>query len=415
MEAKIMQLKFQSKADGIKQKAETMKIFDGAGIFYAVLGNLVLLKIRPYQEDQFCYLVYNGKLQARGVPRPKRTLPRRRNPGAIHRRAAVVDRRIQPANRPVPRSAGGGGRRRHPHRPHGPAVTRVPPGYGKTTLMEYMANRLGITFVKINGPALGGQITSLDPAEARNASAREELDRLNLAWEMGDNLMIYLDDIQHCHPELLQKFIPLCNAQRKIEGVYQGRTRTYDLRGRKVAVVMAGNPDTERGEKFHIPDMLANRADTYNLGKIIASGAETNLLKFKELFGLLTAEESRRREDIKRTFKRNLLFGAASDQDPVGRVVTQLAAFSDGLESIGSVLAQLTQHIDKLGQELEAIRGVLALGLQKQQKESAFRLIDPSSKADFEITNVTQETLRKIWALIDEERKSQTRPPNKPL
>ena len=38
-----------------------------------------------------------------------------------------------------------------------------PPGYGKTTLMEYIANRLGITFMKINGPAIGHQVTSLDP------------------------------------------------------------------------------------------------------------------------------------------------------------------------------------------------------------------------------------------------------------
>ena len=30
-----------------------------------------------------------------------------------------------------------------------------PPGYGKTTLMEYIANRLGIVFMKINGPAIG--------------------------------------------------------------------------------------------------------------------------------------------------------------------------------------------------------------------------------------------------------------------
>ena len=144
-----------------------------------------------------------------------------------------------------------------------------PPGYGKTTLMEYVANRLGITFMKINGPAIGHHVTSLDPAEAPNASAREEIQKLNLALEMGDNVMIYLDDIQHCNPEFLQKFISLCDAQRKIEGVYGGRTRTYDLRGRKVAVVMAGNPYTESGEKFQIPDMLANRADTYNLGDVI--------------------------------------------------------------------------------------------------------------------------------------------------
>ena len=125
-----------------------------------------------------------------------------------------------------------------------------PPGYGKTTLMEYIANRLGITFVKVNGPAIGHNVTSLDPNEAPNASAREEVDKLNLALEMGDNIMIYLDDIQHCHPEFLQKFISLCDAQRKMEGVWNGNAKTYDLRGKKVAVVMAGNPYTESGGKF---------------------------------------------------------------------------------------------------------------------------------------------------------------------
>ncbi|MGE9295891.1 MAG: AAA family ATPase, partial [Puniceicoccales bacterium] len=144
-----------------------------------------------------------------------------------------------------------------------------PPGYGKTTLMEYIANRLGITFVKVNGPAIGHHVTSIDPDEAPNKAAAEEVEKLNLAFEMGDNVMIYLDDIQHCNPELLQKFISLCDAQRKIEGVWKGKARTYDLKGRKVAVVMAGNPYTETGGKFQIPDMLANRADTYNLGDII--------------------------------------------------------------------------------------------------------------------------------------------------
>ncbi len=149
-----------------------------------------------------------------------------------------------------------------------------PPGYGKTTIMEYVANRLGLTFMKINGPALGHYVVSLDPAEAPNATAAEEVKKLNLALEMGDNVLIYLDDIQHTHSEFLQKFISLTDAQRKIEGVYNGVTRTYDLRGKKVAVVMAGNPYTETGGKFQVPDMLANRADTYNLGDIIGDSAE---------------------------------------------------------------------------------------------------------------------------------------------
>jgi hypothetical protein len=157
-----------------------------------------------------------------------------------------------------------------------------PPGYGKTTLMEYIASRLGVVFLKINGPALGHDVVSLDPEDAPNMSAREEIEKLNLGLEMGDNVMIYLDDIQHCNPEFLQKFISLCDAQRKIEGVYKGKSKTYDLRGKKVCVVMAGNPFTESGDKFQIPDMLSNRADIYNLGDIIGDKSEAFDLSYIE-------------------------------------------------------------------------------------------------------------------------------------
>ncbi|OGO76952.1 MAG: AAA family ATPase [Clostridiales bacterium GWB2_37_7] len=157
-----------------------------------------------------------------------------------------------------------------------------PPGYGKTTLVEYIANRLGIFLVKVNGPAIGNDVTSLDPAMAKNAGAREELRKLNLAFKMGNNVMIYIDDIQHCSPEFLQKFIPLCDGQRKIEGVYNGVGQTYDLRGKKLAVVMAGNPYTESGEKFQIPDMLANRADVYNLGDMLRENENAFKLSYIE-------------------------------------------------------------------------------------------------------------------------------------
>jgi hypothetical protein len=177
-----------------------------------------------------------------------------------------------------------------------------PPGYGKTTIMEYVANRLGLTFMKINGPALGHAVVSLDPSEAPNLSAREEVDKLNLALEMGDNVMIYVDDIQHTNPEFLQRFISLCDAQRKMEGIWRGKARTYDLRGKKVAVVMAGNPYTEGGTKFKIPDMLANRADTYNLGDIL--GGHIDAFKASYIENCLTANPilarlaSRHQEDV---------------------------------------------------------------------------------------------------------------------
>ena len=376
-----------------------------------------------------------------------------------------------------------------------------PPGYGKTTLMEYVGNRLGLTFMKINGPALGHSVTSLDPADAPNASAAEEVEKLNLALEMGDNVMIYLDDIQHTHPEFLQKFISLCDGQRKIEGVYKGRAKTYDLRGKKVAVVMAGNPYTESGGKFQIPDMLANRADTYNLGDILGdheeafkvsfvencltsnsvlsklasksqkdvygalavaetgsaegidfegnytpaeieefaetlrrllrvrdsilrvnlqyirsaaqedayrvepafklqgsyrnmnriaekvlplmtmeeveglifdhyenesqtltTGAEANLLKFKEMEGALSDEEATRWEQIKKDFRKQKLLGGAGDNDPVARVVAQMSQFNEGLEMIGASLgrppALAEASIAQLQKIIEGLRAV---------------------------------------------------------
>ncbi|MEU5155367.1 DNA repair ATPase [Glycomyces sp. NPDC021274] len=145
-----------------------------------------------------------------------------------------------------------------------------PPGYGKTTLMEYVADRLGMLLVKVNGPALGHETVSVDPEDAPNATARAEVEKINFALECGNNVLLYLDDIQHTNPELLQKFISLCDAQRKMEGVWNGRTRTYDLRGKRFAVCMAGNPYTEAGQKFRIPDMLANRADVWNLGDVLS-------------------------------------------------------------------------------------------------------------------------------------------------
>jgi len=391
-----------------------------------------------------------------------------------------------------------------------------PPGYGKTTLMEYVASRLGITLVKINGPALGHQVTSLDPSEARNASAREEIEKLNLAFEMGDNVMIYLDDIQHTNPEFLQKFIPLCDGTRKIEGVFRGEAKTYDLRGRKVAVVMAGNPYTEVGGKFQVPDMLANRADTYNLGDILgghqevfkdsyiengltsnatlariasrshadalavlkvaqtgtregvefegsysaeeindavavmtkllhvrevilrvnqqyvasaamedayrveppfklqgsyrnmnkisekilpimtdaevaqliadhyrgeaqtlSGAAEANLLKWREINGLSTDEDKTRWEEIKRTFKRNLLTGGAGENDPINRITGHMSAFTVGLEKIEQAMSKPTlsdltmERLQKIIEGLRAVPVNVEIKVQPVEKEVA--------------------------------------------
>ncbi len=418
-----------------------------------------------------------------------------------------------------------------------------PPGYGKTTLLEYVASRLGIIFVKINGPALGHEVTSLDPAGAPNAAAREELNRLNLALEMGDNVMLCIDDIQHCSAEFLQKFISLCDGQRKIEGVWRGRSRTYDLRGRKIVVVMAGNPYTESGQKFRIPDMLANRADTYNLGDIIGgsaewfkasylenavtsnavlaplaqrsqkdtrsfirmaaggerdadgfegsysaqeveevvavmkklvvirdvilrvnleyihsaaqadefrteppfrlqgsyrnmnrlaekivplmndaevrslivdhyrgesqtltTGAEANYLKFREMIDVQTAEERARWDEIKRTFKRNQLAPGADQNDPMARVVGQLAGFQTGLQGIQAALEKQPARepgaptaAPQFDEGLKALGGELSRALSAMHTGTMAVKVDSLSH-ELEMIHSTLATLKHLAA-----------------
>lgn len=45
---------------------------------------------------------------------------------------------------------------------------------------------------------------------------------------------------------------------------------------------MAGNPYTESGSRFHVPDMLANRADVWNLGDVLTGKVDAFALSFVE-------------------------------------------------------------------------------------------------------------------------------------
>ncbi|GGY32506.1 DNA repair ATPase [Streptomyces anulatus] len=220
-----------------------------------------------------------------------------------------------------------------------------PPGYGKTTLMEYVADRLGMVLVKISGPNLGHDVTSLDPDRAPSATARQEIEKINFALEAGSNTLLYLDDIQHTSPELLQKFIPLCDATRRIEGVRDGEPRSYDLRGKRFAVCMAGNPYTESGEQFRIPDMLANRADVWNLGEVLSGRDDVFALSFVE--NALTANPvlaplaARSRDDL------DLLVRLAGGSDPAARAEHLEHPYSAAeLDSVLAVLRHLVTARD---------------------------------------------------------------------
>ncbi|NEN23682.1 AAA domain-containing protein [Cryomorpha ignava] len=270
-----------------------------------------------------------------------------------------------------------------------------PPGYGKTTLMEYIASRLGVIFLKINGPAIGHEVTSLDPTDAPNAGAREEIEKLNLGLEMGDNVMIYLDDIQHCNPEFLQKFISLCDAQRKIEGVYKGKSKTYDLRGKKVSVVMAGNPYTESGDKFKIPDMLANRADIYNLGDILGGNKRAFELSYIE--NSLTSNSTLRK------------LSGKSQQDLYTFIQIAETGESEGLdfESNHSAedIADYVNTLKKLIQIRDVVLKVNQQYIQSAAMEEQYRM-EPSFKLQGSYRNMNKMAERVVPIMNEDELKT---------
>ena len=267
-----------------------------------------------------------------------------------------------------------------------------PPGYGKTTLMEYVASRLGLVFVKVNGPSLGHEVTSVDPQEAPNATARQEVEKINLALEMGNNVMLYLDDIQHTNSELLQKFISMCDAQRRMEGVWAGKTRTYDLRGKKFCVVMAGNPYTETGEKFRIPDMLANRADTYNLGEVLGGQAEAFGLSYVE--NCLTSN----------TVLAPLAARSAKDVDKIIRMALGEAIPTTDLEHdyAGAELSEMKQVLARLFQIRDVLLLVNAEYIKSASQEDAYRT-EPPFKLQGSYRNMTKMAGKVVAALNDME------------
>ncbi|MDR0564985.1 MAG: DNA repair ATPase [Azoarcus sp.] len=265
-----------------------------------------------------------------------------------------------------------------------------PPGYGKTTLMEYIGDRLGMIFVRINCPALGHSVTALDPATAPNSAARQELEKLNLGLLMGNNVMLYLDDIQHTHPEFLQKFIALADGTRRIEAVRDGQPATCDLRGKRFAIVMAGNPYTESGEVFKIPDMLANRADIYNLGDVL-SGREA-------LFSLSYIENSLTANPV-------LLPLSSRDPKDVHRLVRmaegEQIASSEFAHSYGTAeLNELVALMQRLFRARDLLLKVNLTYIESAAQQDAYRT-EPPFKLQGSYRNMSKLAAR-ITPLMDD-------------
>jgi hypothetical protein len=134
----------------------------------------------------------------------------------------------------------------------------------------------------------------------------------------------------------------------------------------------------------------------------LTTGTEANMLKFRELIGIQTAEDKARWEDIKQTFKRNnAARGAGGDNDPAGRIVAQLSGFQSGLEGIQKVMAdqlakpppppppvpQVNVDMSPVGKGLDALQAAL-------EKQSAKSQAAPPMTVDLGPLSQSLEALR---------------------
>jgi hypothetical protein len=84
-----------------------------------------------------------------------------------------------------------------------------------------------------------------------------------------------------------------------------------------------------------------------NDAQTLTSNTESNLLKFKELMGILTEEETKRWASIKRTFQQNVKMHGVSADDQFGQVLVQLRDFSDGLHAIREAMSDAVGHLSR--------------------------------------------------------------------
>ena len=75
-----------------------------------------------------------------------------------------------------------------------------------------------------------------------------------------------------------------------------------------------------------------------NESQTLTTGAEANLLRFKEMFQQLSPTEAQRWEDIKATFRKRQKLMGLEEGDRMTQVIAHLGSFAEGLDSIRKAL-----------------------------------------------------------------------------
>ena len=78
-----------------------------------------------------------------------------------------------------------------------------------------------------------------------------------------------------------------------------------------------------------------------NESQTLTSSSESSLLRFKELYDVLSEEEEARWLDVKTKFQRNLKLKGVGESNEMGHVISQMESISEALKGIGSSIDEV--------------------------------------------------------------------------
>jgi hypothetical protein len=90
-----------------------------------------------------------------------------------------------------------------------------------------------------------------------------------------------------------------------------------------------------------------------NDAQTLTSETESNLLKFRELLEILSEDEAKRWENIKRGYCQNIKMKGIGSDDQAAHVIAQLSGFNDQLEALRTTLIEAAQESRIAGQSTE--------------------------------------------------------------
>jgi hypothetical protein len=146
--------------------------------------------------------------------------------------------------------------------------------------------------------------------------------------------------------------------------------------------VAASNPYNESGERFQIPDMLANRADVYNLGEIIGDSREAFELSYLE--NCLTSN----------TVLQPLSRCSNADQRAV--IAASANGSAEGISLESNLSPDQVQDMMSVLGKLHRVRDAV-LTMNREYIRSASQLDDYRTEPPFKLQGSYRNMNRKRW------------------